>query len=260
MRQRSRTLQLLYTTINETWDKAPESKDGSERFERGNVRNVWNTIRSVLDVIIGTVGTARQVFREPNDGSSSMIGQVLLFTQNEMKTNSLSPELSISTQMLLSSLPNSNQFLPLPTDIRSYRPYIDLDSPSSSVKQTLLNSRLRDWFSKESEHLQTAAKTWLLHLDTIKRVWEVRTALQWKSTSDSLLDTEDKEILRQLTDDICGSRVQVLWETALENISKTFNDTLNSLLTKIEEEKETSRHGILSLSHSIDLLTNRYGF
>lgn len=194
---------------------------------------------------MGTVGSAREVFRENADGSPSLIMQVLMFTQTELNENtSLPPELCLSSQFLLSSLPNSNHFLALPTDIRSYRPFIDLDSPSSSVKPEILAMKLRTWFTKATTHLHDSASSWLSRLDNIKQVWDVRTsALEWISTSSSLLETENIDVLCFMVDEVCRNRVQDIWKTALAKIAISFEETLRSLVLAVSEANEESQSG-----------------
>lgn len=245
LKQRSRTLQLLYETIKES-ESPDASSSRTERHVKHSTRGVWDIVRSVLDAIIGTVGSAREVFREHVDGSPPMIMQVLMFTQTELNPENalLPPELCLSSQTLLSSLPNSNHFLALPADIRSYRPFIELDSPSSSIKAEALATKLRTWFTKATSHLHESASSWLSRLDNIKKVWDVRTsALEWISTSSSLLEIEDIDVLCSMVDEVCRNRVQDVWKAALANIALSFDETLRSLTSAVSEAGDGSHFG-----------------
>ncbi|EJD03576.1 uncharacterized protein FOMMEDRAFT_145857 [Fomitiporia mediterranea MF3/22] len=242
LKQRSRMLQNLYVTIKESWGKDAKTSSAPARsVSRERIKNVWDAFRSILGAIVGTVGGARAVFREHVDGSPSMITQVLMFTQSDSPhpEESLPLELRLSSQALLSSLPNSNHFLALPVDIRSYRPFIDLESHSSTINTRALNAKLRTWFADATKHLHEAAGSWLSHLGTVKNVWELRSsALEWISASTDLLDGDDIKELRTLVDNLCGTRIQEIWKTALENLSSSFRNNLHSLVEAVQEERE----------------------
>ncbi|KAI5121815.1 hypothetical protein M0805_003251 [Coniferiporia weirii] len=243
LKQRSRTLQIQYEAIKGFWDVPQEnSANKTERLGKKVTRSVWDVLKSVLDAIAVTVGTTRQVFLEGADGS--MIGKVIVYTQGDAPIEpalSIPTELNLSTQALLSSLPNSNHFLPLPPDIKSFRPFIDLKSPSSTVNQSVLNSKLRDWFNIAVGHVQESAGPWLARLITIKEVWEVRSsALGWLSASGALLDKEDTKALRLLIDNVCRARVEDIWKDALEKLATSFDETLHSLRSDISKRTEGS--------------------
>ncbi|THH11615.1 hypothetical protein EW145_g545 [Phellinidium pouzarii] len=242
LKQRSRTIEIQYEAINGIWDSSPEFPIKEvERTGKKTVRSVRDALQSILDVLAVTVGAARQVFLEGADGSPSMVGKVLAFTPSDVPVSSIPPELCLSTQALLSSLPNSNYFLSLPPDIRSYRPFIDLKSTSSTVVQPVIKTKLKDWFMKAASHLKESAGSWLTRLETIKKVFEVRTStFEWLSASNALLDKEYIEHIRILVDNMCKARVEVIWKTILERLATSFDKTLRSLTSDIAEKREGS--------------------
>ncbi|KAL5533894.1 hypothetical protein ACEPAG_354 [Sanghuangporus baumii] len=235
LKQRSRTMQHLYQTIKESWEKHLDSSSLQAENER---KSVWDIIRSVLGCIVGTVGNARAVFGEGPNESPSMIMLMLASTQSDSPF-SLPQELCLSSQIVISSLPSASHFQALPADIRTYKPFIDLESPSSMVKQDDLNSKLRAWFTKATDHLHESSGSWLSHLQTIKKVWGLRlVAMDWLSASNNLLVPEDTEALSLLVDELCRSRVQALWKAILERISSLFRESLQSMVLAISEPQD----------------------
>ncbi|KAL5535843.1 hypothetical protein ACEPAF_3937 [Sanghuangporus sanghuang] len=235
LKQRSRTLQHLYQTINESWEKHLDTSSIQAENER---KSVWDIIRSVLGCVVGTVGNARAVFGEGPDESPSMIMLMLVSTQADSPhpTFSLPQELRLSSQAVISSLPSASHFQALPADIRTYKPFIDLESPSSRIREDALNSRLRAWFTKATDHLHESSGPWLSHLQTIKKVWGLRlAAMNWLSVSSDLLVPEDTEVLSLLVDEVCRSRVQALWKAILKKISSSFRESLESMVLAISE-------------------------
>ncbi|KAL5494903.1 hypothetical protein ACEPAI_365 [Sanghuangporus weigelae] len=238
LKQRSRTLQHLYQTIKESWEKHLDSSSLQTEDER---KSVWDIIRSVLGCIVGTVGNARAVFGEGPNESPSMIMLMLASTQSfsPHPTFSLPQGLRVSSQAVISSLPSASHFQALPADIRTYKPFIDLESQSSRVKEDALNSKLRVWFTKATDHLHESSGPWLSHLQTIKKVWGLRLAtIDWLSVSNDLLVPEDTEALSLLMDEVCGNRVQALWKAILERISSSFRECLQSMVLAISEPQE----------------------
>ncbi len=60
--------------------------------------------------------------------------------------NALPAELQLTTQALLMTLPSSTHFMLLPQNLKSYKPYVDLDSSSSRVPPSHLIQKVDDWF------------------------------------------------------------------------------------------------------------------
>ena len=243
LKQRSRTLQLLYQTIKDSWGKQLDTTPNQAETER---KSVWDIVRSVLSCIVGTVGNARAVFGENHDGSSSMMTLMLKPTQADspQSINSLPQELRLSSQAVISSLPSAGHFQVLPIDIRTYKPFIDLESPSSRVRQDALNSKLRAWFTKATDQLHQSSVPWLYHLQTIKKVWGLRSsARDWLSASSGLLAQGDTDALFGLVDEVCRTRVQALWKAMLERISSSFREFLQSKVLAISEQRDDALQG-----------------
>lgn len=239
-------MQLLFESIENSWQPLPLGVS-AERSQRKIAKEVWDVIQTVFNAITNTVGTAREVFREVSIGKPSLIKQALEVLQSEGKPlsyPSLPVELRLSTQTLLSSLPNSNHFLALPSDIRSYRPFLDMRSPSSTISQSVLDGKLQNWFNKATDQLRNSGSSWLRRLETIKSVWDVQSsAWAWLSSSNTRVGEEDQHVLRALMGDICIKRMEEIWNSALEVISATFDAEFRSSLTTVEGLQPSSRLG-----------------
>lgn len=246
LKQRSRSTQLLFESIESSLQPLRPGTS-AERSQRKTTKEVCDVIQTVFNAITNTVGTTREVFREVSAGKPSLIKQALEALQTEGKQStypSLPVELRLSTQTLLSSLPNSNHFLALPSDIRSYRPFLDMRSPSSTISQSVLDGKLQNWFNKATDQLRISGSSWLGRLETIKSVWDVQTSVwAWLSSSNTRVGEENQHALSALMGDICIKRMEEIWKSALEVISATFEDEFRSSLAAVENLQQSSRLG-----------------
>jgi hypothetical protein len=140
----------------------------------------------------------------------------------------LPPELALSTQTILSGLPSSSYFTLLPAGIRSYKPYVELSSASSSVPGHFLEDKLRNWFDQTCSILQDSLDRWLLELNNVKSVWNVRSSLRkWLLTS-GLVKTE-QTALDTLFEEAARKRVTAIWTDTIHETKELFLKALASL-------------------------------
>jgi hypothetical protein len=140
----------------------------------------------------------------------------------------LPPELALSTQTILSGLPSSSYFTLLPAGIRSYKPYVELSSASSSVPGHFLEDKLRNWFDQSCSILQDSLDRWLLELNNVKSVWNVRSSLRkWLLTS-GLVKTE-QTALDTLFEEAARKRVTAIWTDTIHETKELFLKALASL-------------------------------
>ncbi|THH13587.1 hypothetical protein EW146_g6653 [Bondarzewia mesenterica] len=240
--QRSKGLQASFSRTLKVPSNGQSSRlpNGSAHARPRKVvtREVRESIEAVLEIIAMTVGAARDIFRDEGFDRPSLMGRVLDFIQSESPTpngSSLPPELQMSTQNLLGTLPSGSQHLVLPPSIRSYKPYIDLDSSSSSVSQAQLSDRLREWFHKAVHELQSAAEKWFLDLQTLREVWAIRTWVRnWINDSAHLEETE-QTILKSAIDVLVGKQAAEIWRSALNDMEHAFRTKLDSASTALSE-------------------------
>ncbi|KAF9270600.1 Vps51/Vps67 domain-containing protein [Marasmius fiardii PR-910] len=205
-------------------------------------KTVKEYIALALECICKTIRTAHDVLEE-RDSKPSLIRQVLGHIQTDSDSSnppSSSPDLALSTHDLLMSLPSSAHFLLLPRDLRSYRPYVDLESSSTHVKQDVLRHKIDEWFEKSTRALQSAAEQWLLGIQSVKNVWTIRLfGRTWISSSANL---EEKKMsrLELSVDDTCRQRIIGLWEEALTDAKKTFEEKLSSIISSIGHDEKTA--------------------
>ncbi|EGN93152.1 hypothetical protein SERLA73DRAFT_116291 [Serpula lacrymans var. lacrymans S7.3] len=199
------------------------------------VRMIKISIQTAFDVMSRTVNTARDVFQESSEEARhSMIGQVLKHIQfdsssSTVELSSLPSELLLDTQTLLAGLPSAAQFNLLPANISSYKPYVDLDSASSSVPQALLFQKLDAWFTHAADSSRNALTKWFSGLSTVKDVWSVRTSLRKWLQSDSQLEQKEQLKLKTVMDEAVRHRVTSIWKSVLLEAEEAFCKQLSSV-------------------------------
>lgn len=219
--------------------------------------DVWRPLRAILDALSVTLKIAREVFRE-TEGSPSLIRQILALSQTNNSnhlTSFMHTELNLTTQSLLASLPNSNVFNSLPQDIKAYKPFVDVQSPSTSVNQSILTSRVNEWFKQATARLHSSASSWFNPLGSMKKVWVTRTSFYDWLLANSHLEMEDRQVLSSMLEDVVKMRIRKIWESALDKLFSDFYDNVNRSLTSISEENENSLQGLHHFKSSYDILS-----
>lgn len=253
LRQRSRTLHALHASVTDPSsmkayvpNQTPTMEKVSERSRRKAMREIGEALQRLLDAITNTVSTARNIFGKGADETPSMMGQALIFIHSDspsIPSSSLLPDLQLTTPILLTTLPSSTHFLLLPPNIKSYKPFIDLSSPSSSITQVSLTQKLQDWFNQATVHLKEAVGNGLDSLETIKDVWEVRSLVhQWVSCTEGL-EIDEKGSLANLVDELCHTRVEKIWKSVLNDVETTFKKHLALLASEIRLGRPGSEAG-----------------
>ncbi|GLB35902.1 putative vps51/Vps67 [Lyophyllum shimeji] len=254
--QRSRTLQTMLSWKYEDDSPNPPTKrmNGhapekaqpnavSSEFRRRPVNQIKEATHSAFDAISQTVKTAQSIFQEESNAAPSLIRRVLEYIQSDPPkppetTQALPMELYLTTQTLLSTLPSSTHFLLLPPNLRSYKPYVDLNSSSSSMQQSLFAQKMDQWFRTSSSSLQKSVRRWFADLQSLKEVWSVRSsARRWLLASGL-----DKDKIVQMTgvlDELCQHRVIEIWKLKLAGSLESFGARLDSALSSLTEGSKT---------------------
>lgn len=197
------------------------------------LQEVKSSLLILVEVISRTVNCARNVFQSLRPTQPALAIRVLeqMHTESLAVSNSetaLPFELALSTQTILSGLPSSSYFTLLPADIKSYKPYIELSSASSSVPGHFLEDKLRTWFDQSCSILRDSLDRWLLELDSVKSVWNVRSSLRkWLLTS-GLVKTE-QTALDTLFEEAVRKRVSTIWTDTIHRAKELFLKALSSL-------------------------------
>ncbi|KAL0579449.1 hypothetical protein V5O48_002555 [Marasmius crinis-equi] len=201
------------------------------------IREVKESITVALDCICRTVKAVYEIL-EDKDAEEPLIRQVLGHIQNDKSVVSVSPELKLSTHDLLMSLPSSAHFLLLPQNLRSYKPYVDLDSSSTRVKQEVLRRKMEDWFEKSTKALRSATEKWLLEIKSVKNVWAIRVSSRTWINNFANLDQGRSTRLESIVDDVCRQRIIDLWNETLGDAKKSFEEQLSSLVSSFGQDKK----------------------
>jgi hypothetical protein len=218
------------------------------------VREVRQAIQSALDVIARTVKTARNIFQEDTSNRHSLIGRVLEYIQSDSHTsaataNDLPAELRLTTPTLLTTLPSSTHFLLLPPNLKSYKPYVDLNSTSSFVSQDFLVQKLDEWFRKSTDNLQNAIERWIADLQSVKEVWSVRSSVRKWIASASGLGDHETFYAKTFFDKACCQQVLAIWKLALARAEKAFREQLESTTSTLAEGQHTKLAGARTVSN-----------
>jgi hypothetical protein len=204
--------------------------------KKAAVREVREGLEGVLEAIASTVRVSRDVFRNRGHEDPSLMSRVLSFIQLEIppQDTSLPSDLQMSTQHLLSSLPSASHFVLLPTDIRSYKPFVDSSSAMSSVSSAQLAERLSEWFSKAVTELRSVARGWLSELRTLKEVWAVRSWFgDWLGAKE--LEDGERRGLAEVIDDLVHDQAVRILRTALGDLQDSFQNELQNALSQLRD-------------------------
>ncbi|EIM92224.1 uncharacterized protein STEHIDRAFT_89072 [Stereum hirsutum FP-91666 SS1] len=239
--QRTKSFQLSLSRNSTSNGRPPQQNNGSAKTKSRQlvVRELRGSIGAVLDVISFTVGAARDIFYdEPSSSRRCLIHRVLEFIQSESQdteTLDLPPELQMSTQNLLTNLPSGSQHLSLPQSIRSYRPYIDLSSSSTSISASQLSTKLHEWFEKVTKEFATVAQQWFSDLQTLKEVWSTRAWIRTWLEGNAYLEDAERESLKSIADGLVRQQASEIWKVALADMQQTFQSHLDSAMSALAE-------------------------
>jgi len=190
------------------------------------VREVTQVMKDALNAIVQTVCTSRTIFQAQPD-TPSLLLRVLESIQSESDENSLPANLHVSTPTILGLLTSSASFQLLPQDVRSYRPYVDLDTCLASLTQRVFFQKLQEWFHGSCERWETSSSKWLSGLNGVKEVWILRTSIKRLITT-SYLSEEEKGYLSSNIDTLCHDQIVDIWKKRLSHAKNEFKLWLRS--------------------------------
>lgn len=214
----------------------PKSPNASLRSRKVVVREVRQRLKVVLEVVSRTLGIARTIFIGVDGESPSLMQQVLdhIQTDDPQSAAKLPTELRMTSQSLLSSLPSSNHFLLLPSNVRLYKPYVDGASLATPDSTGQLLVKMDDWSQKAMQQVQQALESWFVDLQTIREVWQIRKwSLSWIRIAGGL-QTQERTQLKTILDDICKKRATSMWKSALDSVAASFRVRLEESLSQLE--------------------------
>jgi hypothetical protein len=244
--QRSKTLQSILTWNSDSGtsinNNLSHNSNGNATEQKSQaavtsvpVREMTQIVKKALITISQSVCTARSIFRH-EASEPSLIGRVLESIQaDSSKPHQSSPrlpnELYLSTENLLANLTSSANFQLLPSTIKSYKPYVDLNSSSTFLAQPQSSQKVQTWFQQSSSLWQTCAAGWLTGLQTMKQVWTLRSSIRrWIMTSG--LEEEEIIHLLSITDSLCHERIVRIWTQTLTGAEALFKSRLNSYVSE----------------------------
>ncbi|KAJ7293153.1 hypothetical protein C8J57DRAFT_1161634 [Mycena rebaudengoi] len=217
--------------------RPPPAASGARKT---SVREVKEATQAALDALVQTLISARRIYEE-SESHQSMIGAVLEYIQSDSTTSaSQHPELQLTTQALLATLPSSTHFLLLPPSLRSYKPYVDLSSSSSLIAPAHFVHALDAWFQSASQSLQGAAAAWFGELHAVAEVWTLRASIRtWIAAA--ALARGEADALTAIFDAAAQQRVLGIWKLALADAEEAFQTRLASATTTLRETPKESR-------------------
>ncbi|KAF7979429.1 hypothetical protein HWV62_42566 [Athelia sp. TMB] len=265
--QRTKTLHTLLSKSRQATDAETINGDIlNDVTPKRRIREVKRSTETALDAISRTIITARDIFAVNAESGHSMMTSLLLYMQSEDSehqsvTSALPLGLRLTTQTLLTALPSSTHLLLLPANLRSYKPFVDLSSSSSSIPADRIALQLNEWLQQASKRLQGALTTLLSDLGNVQQVWSVRTwARGWISTT-SKLETSEQESLNKMVDEASRQRIASIWSVALVEAGKVFRHNIDNSVTKVRAGSESHIKGCTPfLAIEIPLKLNRRRF
>ncbi|KAL4063659.1 hypothetical protein V8B97DRAFT_2106043 [Scleroderma yunnanense] len=190
---------------------------------------VKRSVQIILEAISQTLTAAREIFGTSST-TASLAARALQHMQAESSGsstlgNTLPSELLVNSQTVLSMLPSSTYFSLLPPNIRSYKPFVDLSSSSSSLCPKFLEEKLSGWFTQSAGGLRDTVHKAFSLLSTVDGVWRVQLALQ-KWISQCSLNRDELVVLSNLVDEVSKKRIMEIWKSALATTEKAFIEQL----------------------------------
>lgn len=216
---------------------------------KDGLREVRSSLLILLEVISRTVNSARDVFQSQKSTQPALAVRVLeqIHTESPAASESvatLPSELALNTQTILAGLPSSSYFSLLPTSVRSYKPYVELSSASSSVPGHFLDDKLRTWFDQSCSTLRDTLDRWLLEVESVKSVWILRSSLREWLLHSGLLKAEQMA-LHNLFEDAVRKRITAIWTNIIHHAKELFLTELSSLTPGSEVVPEGTYLGTL---------------
>ncbi|TFK30900.1 hypothetical protein FA15DRAFT_662966 [Coprinopsis marcescibilis] len=194
-------------------------------------KEILHANQRVLNTIIKTINTSREIFEIQGNRKSSLITLLLKAVQSDSENFELSKDLELSTHALLINSTSSAHFLLLPSNLQSYRPYVDLTSASTSYSPVEFQQALQKWVAKASKSWQDASDNWFTNLLSVAEIWDVRSALR-NAIQTSTLEAAQKEELNKIVDYVSRSRILSVWSTTLSNGLASFKKEVFVFLSK----------------------------
>lgn len=213
-------------------------------------------MKKALGAVSQTISSARVIFQD--EGSEpSLIVRLLTSMQGDasrtvFEAKPLPKGLSISTQSLLSQLTSSANAQLLPHTLRSYKPYIDLESYSTSLSRPDFSRRLQEWFDTSSTSIEQSATHWFSGLRSVKEVWTLRNSVR-RHIATSGLDKEEKRHLSFSLDKLCQGRILDIWQETLSDTQVAFKKALDENV-HVSQTKDPAKGNALRDIYSIDIL------
>lgn len=213
------------------------------------VREYKQTLQTVLSSITTTVKASRVIYFDSPDQSSLLVS-VLRYIQadssaSQLPSVSTNSELLLTTHSLLTSLPSSAHLLLLPENLRSYKPYVDLSSSSSTIPQAQVNQKLQGWFTDACNTFVNGAGQWMASLQEVKEVWNIRTLVHNWIRSSTGLEKEEYGQLTKLFDDICHRRVLSIWKTSFSDAQMAFKRSVSEAVVTVNKNPSPEHLGAI---------------
>lgn len=189
-----------------------------KRSRKAELRDIRHRLKTVLEIVSRTLAAGRTIFLD----EPALMQRVLAHIQapGPVSFDALPPEVRLTSQALLSSLPSSNHFLLLPASIKSYKPYVDVESLSSPKSGRFVSS-LTEWFYTAMHSIQSAMVSWFSELNSIRELWETRIWCRtWLCTAEGF-HVSEKESINASIDSICRERAAEIWKSILSSTDTT---------------------------------------
>ena len=199
------------------------------------VQEVREAIQTVLLIVVHTAKLARDMF-EGEGSTKSMMHNLLKFMEPDNDKSSASavlpPELCLTTQTILATLPSPIQLQLLPPNLKAYKPYVDLGSSFSRISQFNLATKLDEWLVASISKMGTSFQPWLDRLQSVKDVWSIKASVR-KWMSSAQIKPEETLLILDALDDSFRHRILELWRIGLQNACEEFTTQLKSALVTI---------------------------
>ena len=193
-------------------------------------------------MIWGSMHIAREVFGHGN-GDISLVERTLADIHSDTPSETV-----LTTSAIMSTLPSSTHLLTLPSSILSYKPYIDLTSPSAHVEPNVLDSKLFSWFDKAMQGLEGRIQVWLTGLSSIRELWTLRRNLLDRLQDSQGLELPEKTRVQNVLNAGVRDRAVQVAGASLQELEKHLERHLDKAIQELSGNNKGSKLGMLYLS------------
>lgn len=228
---------------------SPQLASGGEKLDSAELRRkrreaiglVRESVSQILNIVVGTVETVRDVFGGEHRGGETLPLMESMLAAIQLGGAAAAPQVQssastqfttvVTTQSILYALPSSQLLIQfLPQSITSFTPYIDTTSPSSLLPSSLPQTSA--WFNGCLSSLEGKLRSWLEDLGTVRDVCAARSVV---GAYKDRFSAEEMGKLQSVVDEVCKERIRVIWTRELRRVERGVEEVVDGCVKELRD-------------------------